>query len=322
MCRESIFTYIFTSYSCSTCNGGLWKCEKKAYAATCTVYGDPHVKTFDGKRYDMFGKCSYVLVDHCHYGDAAKEFEIISKNTDCKNDELGISCIRNILVNLTSINTRVALGSALKDGRRLPSVIINGEDQKFFLNQDLLVEYVSEENIYVHYRRKDMRIQWTGENIYISVSSEYQNQTCGLCGTYNFNKEDDFHTRSDSTETKVVSFTESWVYSDKDVSQDTSVCHTTGWDTSEAPCNVYRQYAGYAESSCALIKDAEGPFKACHSVVPPNDHYKICKDDACKCQKCYCNIVSAYAKACMDKGVPIDGWRDKTEDCSKLYYFN
>lgn len=266
----------------------------------------------------MFGKCSYVLVDHCHYGSAQKEFEIISKNSDCKNENLGISCVRSVLVNLTSINTRIALGSAASSsGRRLPTVIINGEDQRFFMNKDLLVDYVGEESVYVHYRRKDMRIQWTGKNIYITVSSQYENQTCGLCGTYNFNMQDDFHTRSDSTETKVIPFTESWIYNDKDVSQDPSQCHASGWKTSEKPCSIYQRYKGFANSKCAMIQESQGPFKACHSVVPPSEYYQICRDDACKCQNCYCNIMSAYAKACMDKGVIVEGWREKTEECRK-----
>ena len=43
--------------------------------------------------------------------------------------------------------------------------------------------------------RDGLKLLWTGRNTYITVGSNYQNQTCGLCGTYNFNKGDDFHTR-------------------------------------------------------------------------------------------------------------------------------
>ena len=39
-----------------------------------------------------------------------------------------------------------------------------------------------------------------------------RNQTCGLCGTYNLNKGDDFHTHTDAVETSVAAFTKDWVY--------------------------------------------------------------------------------------------------------------
>ena len=58
-------------------------------------------------------------------------------------------------------------------------------------------------------------MQWTGYNAYVTVGSIMTNQTCGLCGTFNHNKGDDFHTHSNAVETSVEAFTRDWIYKGK-----------------------------------------------------------------------------------------------------------
>lgn len=49
---------------------------KVSCGARCSAIGDPHYTTFDGKRYDFMGQCSYYLVKH-------EDFTIEAENVAC-----------------------------------------------------------------------------------------------------------------------------------------------------------------------------------------------------------------------------------------------
>ena len=112
----------------SKCQGGTFVCEARPCSASCQVYGDPHISTFDGLTYDMFGKCSYVLVDHCHYGEGGKkEFEIVIKNDQCQSDSLFTSCVRSLMIHLIASDANIYLSSIRDDrGRLSPTATIDG----------------------------------------------------------------------------------------------------------------------------------------------------------------------------------------------------
>ena len=58
-----------------------------------------------------------------------------------------------------------------------------------------------------------------------------------------------------------------------------------------------------------------GTFAACHREISYDQYYKKCVMDACRCGNCLCNVVSGYAKACADKDVDVNGWRDMISGC-------
>ena len=286
--------------------------------ATCSVVGDPHVRTFDGKTYSMYGKCAYTLAEHCHYDNSTgKLFELILKNADCQDNVGGFaSCARSLVLNLRKLKKVITL-SATKStsGQYLPTIQVDGRDENWAKTKDYMVEKVGKENIVVTVAF-GLKILWTGRNVYFTVGSSFENKTCGLCGTFNFNIQDDFHTSAGSTEVSVFSFSKSWVYKDSNIN-DAASCHINDWEQNGSPCDIYTSKVAYSEKQCSVITNPSGPFSLCHSVITPNDFYTICRDDGCKCTDCHCDVIASYAKMCTDKGIVINDWRAKTDTCSK-----
>ena len=283
--------------------------------ATCSVAGDPHVTTFDGKTYSMYGKCAYTLVDHCHYNNkTGKVFEIVLQNSKCQENNGFASCTRSLLVKLLKIKKNIVLTSTKTSvGQYIPHVSVDGRDENWAKTNDYMVERVGTENVIVTLTA-GLKIHWTGRNVFLTVSPSFENKTCGMCGTFNHNSQDDFHTRSGSTEASVSSFTKHWIYKDSNIN-DANTCHT--WESDSSACDIFASRKANSDKQCSIVKSTTGPFKLCHSVIPPEAFYKMCLEDGCKCSDCLCDVIASYAKMCMEKGITIQSWRDKTTSCAK-----
>ena len=89
-CNLNFFYLLF-----SQCKAAKWHCTTRSCPATCSAYGDPHYQTFDGRKYEFHGDCTYVLAeDYC--GDELGNFRITVENVPCSTG--GLTCTKSVKV--------------------------------------------------------------------------------------------------------------------------------------------------------------------------------------------------------------------------------
>uniref|UniRef100_A0A8D0CDL0 VWFD domain-containing protein n=1 Tax=Salvator merianae TaxID=96440 RepID=A0A8D0CDL0_SALMN len=272
-----------------TCNKRKWECSNEPCMATCSVYGDGHYITFDGKRYSFNGDCEYTLVqDHCgKNGTSAGTFRVITENIPCGT--IGTTCSKAIKVFLGNYELILA-------------------DEKFeiiqrFLGEDEVPFKVRYMGIYmVIDTTVGLVLMWDKKtSIFIKLNKEFQGQVCGLCGNYDGNDMNDFTTRTLSVVGDALEFGNSWKVSP----------NCPDLPRIKDPCTANPYRSSWAQKQCSIINSPV--FASCHSQVEPTKYYEACISDACACDtggdcECFCTAVAAYAQACDEAGVCV-AWR-------------
>ncbi|XP_042323917.1 LOW QUALITY PROTEIN: otogelin-like protein [Sceloporus undulatus] len=277
------------------CVGGTWNCTQHDCPAECSIVGDSHFTTFDGRHYTFLGICQYILVK----GIGKDKFTITLQKTPC-GQNLDHTCIQSVtLVLEDDINSQVTLnrGGEVQYGYSSQALNLNG-----------YVEIQNLSSLFVQLKTKfGLKIQFAkdGERVYIQLSTDWKKRTLGLCGTYNGNLRDDFLSPAGMIEGTPQLHASAWKVS--------SACHVPVNIPVVDPCNINQQNAGYA-SQCDVIN--QDLFAPCHVYINPGLYYQLCRFDACKCgSSCLCNALAHYAHVCRKHGISID-FRSQVSYCA------
>lgn len=74
-------------------------CTKIQCPKVCSAVGEPHYKTFDGKKYDFQGSCRYILSeDYC--GNKWGKYRIEIQNVPCGTS--GVTCTKAPIVTINN----------------------------------------------------------------------------------------------------------------------------------------------------------------------------------------------------------------------------
>ncbi|KAK0681047.1 OTOG protein, partial [Pygoscelis papua] len=281
-----------------TCTGGKWICTNLTCPAECSVSGDIHFMTFDGRKYTFQATCQYILAKSRTSG----AFTISLQNAPCGQNQDG-SCIQSISFILKQDPKRQVTLTHSGDVLVYDQYKINlpYADELFEIRKlsSVFLQVKTHIGLQILYDREGMRL-------YLQADGRWKDDTVGLCGTFNGNTEDDFLSPVGVTESTPELFGNTWKTS--------SACTFVHDSLQMDPCDIHLQAASYAADACSIL--TKELFAPCYPYLSPVPYFEQCRRDTCKCgQICFCSALAHYAHHCRRFGVVID-FRGVVPDCA------
>ncbi|KAM8881606.1 zonadhesin, like [Synchiropus picturatus] len=263
--------------------------------STCIASGDPHYTTFDKRKYDFMGNCTYLMSSPCN--STLPHFEVHVENENRFNRPT-ISYVKAVHVYVDGVKI-----SILKDG----IVQVNGTNVNVPVSPVPSVSVFKSGKHYTVKMNFGVTVRYDGNHFMdIKVINDYEGTLCGLCGDYDGNPKDDFRKPGGSMAANANEFGHSW-NTDPECNKKPN--------TTLPGCDEDEQEIYEDSKFCGMLLDKNGPFAACHRKVNPNNYFKDCLFDLCEldgAQPVLCEAIEAYVNECQDRGVTIKPWRNDT----------
>ncbi|MGH0122627.1 UNVERIFIED_CONTAM: hypothetical protein FKN15_029056 [Acipenser sinensis] len=283
----------------------------------CSVTGDIHFETFDGRVYTFQATCQYILAKSRSTG----KFTISLQNAPC-GANLDGACIQsvNIIVDEDPMKQITVNNIGEVYVSNLYRITPPYSDTVFQIHElsSMFLQVKTEDGLRLQYNWKELRL-------YLQVDESWKEDTVGLCGTFNGNIQDDFLFLKHGDECfEPIACPCLWkgkeYYPGDKV---TSPCHNCVCQHGSFQCifhpcpsmctaygdRHYRTFDG-------LLFDYIGACKVYLVKVDVTWFYMNCLTDTCGCNRggdceCFCTSVSAYAHRCCQQGITVD-WRSPT----------
>uniref|UniRef100_A0A3B3HBG1 VWFD domain-containing protein n=1 Tax=Oryzias latipes TaxID=8090 RepID=A0A3B3HBG1_ORYLA len=269
--------------SLCSCNGvtGVFGCHPNPHG-TCSASGDPHYLTFDGKTYDFQGTCRYVLAEVCNSSSGLHQFSVEAKNEPLNG--LPVSITAEVAVSVW--------------GYKVMTLHMFQLQNTFFqLKKSSFGQCLK--GLYNAFLEQSYALEFILGNM------------CGLCGNFNDNPNDDFHTPDGAAVTTPDAFGAAWKVPGNYTCSD-------GCGSSCPRCTNDQA----ARVQCEVIQAADGPFSFCHEHVDPAPFVSDCVFDVCvggnAGNDLLCRAIETYVSACQSANVRIYPWRQNTT-CSESH---
>ncbi|XP_010613449.1 otogelin [Fukomys damarensis] len=272
-----------------TCTAGKWVCSTTLCPAECSVTGDIHFTTFDGRRYTFLATCQYILAKSRSSG----AFTVTLQNALCGLNQDG-SCVQSVSVILHQDPRRQVTLTQAGDILLFDQYKITPPytDDAFEIRRlsSVFLRVKTNVGVQVLYDREGLRL-------YLQVDQRWVEDTVGLCGTFNGNTQDDFLSPVGVPESTPQLFGNSW--------KTLSACSPLVPSSPLDPCDVHLQAASYAVQACSVLTGEL--FAPCSAYLSPVPYFEQCRRDTCRCgQPCLCTTLAHYARLCQRHGLPVD----------------
>ncbi|CAH2318245.1 c-binding -like [Pelobates cultripes] len=283
---------------CNVVNGVRGCFSKKE--GTCVVSANKHYLSFDGLDYNFYGTCSYTLANVCKKEPGLGNFSVILENNSIGKDKM--ERIRSLKVNVYEYEIIMKQGTYWK-------VQIHGEDHSLPLNLENGKVLISQEGSNIKLLTDfEVAVLYDSMNLVkITVPGAYQGATCGLCGDFNDQNNDEFRLPSGVLSNNLEEFGAAW-------STNSDGC-VNGCQENCNSCDPLRATIFARDEACGLFLLEDGPFAECKYLVNATYYFNNCLLDMCTSdgqKETLCDILQAYTVACQDAGAKIKPWRTST----------
>ncbi|XP_048829558.1 otogelin-like protein [Brienomyrus brachyistius] len=269
---------------------------------TCRTWGQYNYETFDGLYYHFPGRCTYTLVRDCEETTQSSIVIQVHNDPDCPRSPS--SCARSVSLFLPwegEIRLQKHEVTLRGQSLELPHSV-----------RDVELERISHYILVTH--PHGFTLAWEGHSssVYIKMSPEYVGRTCGLCGNFNADVQDDLKTSYGVFTEDLAVFGNSWM----DVDPQRAACPLVP-SRYPSPCSALDPdtLQKVTEVCASLLED---PFKICHEFVSPFPYMASCSNDLCLLglhNEAVCQVLTEYARACAHAERPLEGWRDHMPQC-------
>ncbi|CAH2319093.1 otogelin [Pelobates cultripes] len=267
-----------------TCISGSLTCVKNLDCpGICSITGYQMVRTFDGTLYENPGTCSYVLVK-------TPSFSITLNNKPCVEFRHGIQDPQAVCIESVDIYIPLIASLSLSYDGTITSA---GKQSAipYFIHDTITILRSSSVFLDVASDFFNLQYDFKGNRLYVILQNSYKDQTSGLCGTYNDNRNDDYRSSLDITETVSGLFAVSWKTPGQCADKPKEAENEDKRVTAELTCTSTFQDSIFED--CRLLIDTHGYQASCANSI----YYGNSEG--------FCSAVADYAYRCARAGIFI-----------------